>query len=111
MRLLTTETPRPAQLAVAAVPQPLAGGLTFGDPICVEYDDYQSAAMAFYSLSAIVQDGLDSAAAESTPESGDSAVARFEQTVRCLVAGELVTAPNPIEELAMLWVASDGCMH
>ena len=81
------------------------------DPACVEYDDYQSAAMAFYSLSAIVQSGLDSASEELSAESLDSAVARFEATVRLALAGEAVADPDPIEALALFWVSSDGCMR
>lgn len=108
VRLLATPT------APAAPPSPVAStsaGLAFGDPACVEYDDYQSAAMAFYSLSAIVQDGLDSASGGVPAESLDAAVARFEVAVRLALAGETLTDPDPIEELALFWVASDGCMR
>lgn len=67
--------------------------------------------MAFYSLSAIVQAGLDAPTAATEAESLKSAVARFEDTVRRVLDGETLEAPDPIEELAQLWVASDGCMR
>lgn len=107
-------TPSPTTAPVPVVPTasvPAGAGLVFVDPACVEYDDYQSAAMAFYSLSAIVQDGLDSASAELAGETLDSAVARFEATVRLALKGETIAEPDPIEELALFWVASDGCMR
>ena len=67
--------------------------------------------MAFYALSAFVQSGLDAATEDAKGESLGSAMARFEQTVRRVLAGESVTPIDPVEELAIFWVVSDGCMR
>ena len=67
--------------------------------------------MAFYALSAFVQSGLDAATEDTEGESLQSAMARFEQTVRRVLAGESVTPTDPVEELAIFWVVSDGCMR
>lgn len=110
VRLIATPTTTPSPPTATAVAPPSLG-LVFPGPRCGQYDDYQGSAMAFYSLSAIVQDGLDSAAPEADGETLDSAVARFEVTVRRALAGEAVVPGDPIEQLALLWIASDGCMR
>ena len=112
VNLLATETPTsgrapPPPLATSS---PAVGG-RFASPPCVDYDDYQASAMAFYALSAFVQSGLDAATEDTEGESLQSAMARFEQTVRRVLAGESVTPTDPVEELAIFWVVSDGCMR
>lgn len=111
IRLLATETPPPSPPAPVAPAPPTSSGIRGGDPICGEYDDYQGASMAFYSLSAIVQQGLDTAPAGSEGETLAEAAIRFANTIRAAAAGEAIQPSDPIEELALLWVASDGCMR
>lgn len=65
--------------------------------------------MAFYALSAFIDRLLE--ADPGNHELRAEAMARFELTVRRAQAGEAVVTEDAVEELALFWVASDGCMR
>ena len=113
--LLATPTASPSAAApgqVVSTPTPTPFTLRFfDDPPCVQYDEYQSSSLAFYSLAAFVQTGIDRASADAPAEGLAAATARFEATIRRALAGEAVVASDAVEELALFWVASDGCMR
>ena len=115
--LLATPTASPSAAAPAQVvstpsPTPTPFALRFfDDPPCVQYDEYQSSSLAFYSLAAFVQTGIDRASADAPAEGLAAATARFEATIRRALAGEAVVATDAVEELALFWVASEGCMR
>lgn len=117
VNLLATPTASPSGAAPAQVvstPSPTPTPFTlrfFDDPPCVQYDEYQSSSLAFYSLAAFVQTGIDRASADAPAEGLAAATARFEATIRRALAGEAVVASDAVEELALFWVASDGCMR
>jgi len=115
VNLLATPTASPSGVAPAQVvstPTPTPFTLRFfDDPPCVQYDEYQSSSLAFYSLAAFVQTGIDRASADAPAEGLAAATARFEATIRRALAGEAVVASDAVEELALFWVASDGCMR
>lgn len=111
VHLLATETAVAASPTVVPTPAVATGRRFFEEPACREYDDYQSSSLAFYSLSAFVQTGIDSAEDGQPPESLEAAMRRFDRTVRRALANETVTPADAIEELALFWVATDGCMR
>ena len=111
-RLTTTPTPTPARTSAPATPMStptISPGVVSVAPRCGQYDDYQSASMAFYALSVFVDRLLE--ADPGNRELRAETMARFELTVRRVQGGQPVVAEDAVEELALFWVASDGCMR
>ncbi len=94
-------------------PVPAARGPVYAPQLCLQYDQYQAAGIAFFTISRLASNEAARATGSSGGDASEArtqALQRFVDEVHRLERGEAPDLSDPIGEFAAMWVTSGGCM-
>ena len=94
-------------------PVPASRSVAFAPQLCAQYDEYQAASFAFFTISHLASAEADRATGSSGSDASDalsSTVEHFVEEIRRAERGEPPDPSDPVSEFAALWVRTGGCV-